>query len=105
MSEWIEVMAASEVPEGRGKTRIVGGVEMAIFSSGGKVFALRAHCPHRGGPLGEGSVEGGSVFCPLHGWEFRLEDGGCVNRPDRPVRCHAVEVRDGKVFVSVESCL
>ena len=102
MSHWVELINLADLPQGRGRTISVGTVELALFATGDKVVAFKSHCPHRGGPLGEGSVEGDSVFCPLHGWEFRLHDGTCVNRPDRPAITFPVEIRDGKVFVSLE---
>jgi len=38
-------------------------------------------CPHRGGPLSEGEVEGGEVTCPWHGSEFGLRTGTVLVPP------------------------
>jgi len=32
--------------------------------------ALDNHCPHQGGPLGDGQIERGYVICPWHGYEY-----------------------------------
>ena len=49
-----------EVPdEGRVRTAIVDGRSVALTRCGGRVGALDNHCPHQGGPLGEGSIENG----------------------------------------------
>ncbi|MEX1020718.1 MAG: DUF5914 domain-containing protein [Litorilinea sp.] len=46
----------------------------------GQVQAASAVCPHWGGPLGEGAVDGkGVLTCPWHGWQFR--NGYCIDRP------------------------
>lgn len=66
------------------------------------------HCPHQGGPLGEGSIERGNdgqcwIRCPWHGWDFDPLTG----RPpggheDAGQTVYPVEVRDGEVFVGLE---
>ena len=43
---------------------------MALTRCGGRVGALDNHCPHQGGPLGEGSIEGGLLRCPWHGYDY-----------------------------------
>jgi nitrite reductase/ring-hydroxylating ferredoxin subunit len=90
----------SDIPTGRGVTVRVGDREIGLFRSGQMVYALEARCPHRQGPLGEGSVEGGRVFCPLHGWEFDLATGACLTNPAKPVACVSVTVADGLVFLA-----
>jgi nitrite reductase/ring-hydroxylating ferredoxin subunit/uncharacterized membrane protein len=45
------------------------------------VCALAHSCSHLGGPLSEGTLKDGTVVCPWHGSEFRLDDGGVVNGP------------------------
>src|SRR5262249_2803821 len=49
---------------------------IAVFrTADDAVFALTDRCPHRGGPLSEGIVQGHAVACPLHGWVIALESG------------------------------
>ena len=60
-----------EVPEeGRVRTVVVDGRSVAVARSGGVVGALENRCPHQGGPLGEGSIEGGWLRCPWHGYDY-----------------------------------
>ena len=53
--------------EGRVRTAVIDGRSVALTRCGGRVGALDNHCPHQGGPLGEGSIEGGLLRCPWHG--------------------------------------
>jgi nitrite reductase/ring-hydroxylating ferredoxin subunit len=67
-STWHRV---DEVPdEGRVRTAIVDGRSVALSRCGGRVGALDNHCPHQGGPLGEGSIENGLLRCPWHGYDY-----------------------------------
>lgn len=59
----------------------VGGTPVAVFNVAGTLFALDATCPHQGGPLDEGDVEGGKVTCPWHGSIFDLRTGAVESPP------------------------
>jgi nitrite reductase (NADH) small subunit len=85
---WVEVGRLDDIPR-RGGRRVVGLPDtpaIAVFRTGDDaVFALEDRCPHRGGPLSEGIVQGHAVACPLHGWVILLASGiaeapdeGCV---------------------------
>ena len=78
---------------------------VAVFRTGdGRVFALDDRCPHRGGPLSEGLVCGDRVVCPLHDTEICLSSGEVVAGPGAErTRAHAIEVRDGVVFLAIDA--
>src|SRR5262249_43833450 len=75
------------------------GRDVALFRRGDEVFAIGAECPHQGGFLSDGWVEGDIVTCPLHGWEFDLRSGACMTVPGESVPCYAVTVKDGAVYL------
>src|ERR1700758_3421934 len=56
----------SEIPAGSIKEVQVGGKTVALANVGGLFFAMDNTCLHRGGPLGEGQLEGNVVTCPWH---------------------------------------
>jgi len=101
MSEFVAVVEANQVPSDRGLSVNAGGRELALFNIDGQFYALDGTCPHRGGPLGEGITEDGRVYCPLHGWEFDVKTGACINNPEKPVACFPARVLDGKVEICV----
>lgn len=98
---WIEAAEAASLTPGKAITALLAGKRIAVLRTEAGWFALDDLCPHRGGPLGAGWLEGGKVHCPLHGWAFDLKTGACVERPERPVRAYTVELREGRVFVRV----
>lgn len=99
MPEFYTLAEASQIPGDRGLSVRVGEREFALFRIDGEYYALDGCCPHRGGPLGEGLIENGHVYCPLHGWEFDVKTGACIGEPERPARCFRTRVVDGKVQV------
>lgn len=102
--DFLPVLDAAALPPGKGETIELGGRRIAVFNIGGQFYALDDTCPHRGGPLGPGWIEGEkcTVACPLHGWEFDLKTGACLTVPSRPVRAHLVRVVEGKVEIAVQ---
>ncbi len=92
---WIDIGRLDDIPR-RGARRVhgpEGAPPIAVFRTADDgVFALVDRCPHRGGPLSEGIVQGRAVACPLHGWVIELDSGeaeapdeGCA-RPSRQAR-------------------
>jgi ferredoxin-nitrite reductase len=78
-----------------------GGVDVALASTSGGVFAMDNVCPHSGGSLGDGQVEGGVVTCPLHGWQFECRTGRSLTEKRPSQRLYPVKVEAGQVLVQV----
>jgi nitrite reductase (NADH) small subunit len=78
-----ELGSVDQIPLGEGRTFAVGGRRIAVFHGrDGQLHATQADCPHKGGPLADGLVGGGSLICPLHERRFDLatgasQDGSC----------------------------
>jgi nitrite reductase (NADH) small subunit len=53
----------------------VAGKIIAVYRVGDDYFAMDGICPHAGGPLGAGSLDGCVVTCPWHGWQFDVTTG------------------------------
>lgn len=77
---WVTLGPLSAIPEGEGRTFDVGGLRVAVFRGrDGAVHATQAECPHRGGPLADGLLGGGTLICPLHSLKFDLTTGKSHN--------------------------
>jgi len=55
---------------GRVTTCVVAGRALCVTRTEAGVGALDNHCPHQGGPLGDGQLEGGYLICPWHAYEY-----------------------------------
>lgn len=95
----LAVATTDELTEGRCRVVTVAGVEIGLFVVAGEVRAYRNFCPHAGAPLSAGSIRGGIVRCPWHGWAFDLQTGAHVANPRCTLDVHRVEVVEGIVFV------
>ena len=98
---WHRVLTASDLPEGRVTTVAAGHKSVALVHFEGRFWALDNHCPHQGGPLGEGSIENGLLRCPWHGYDYCPLTGESPGFADEATT-YPLEIRDGEVFVGVE---
>ena len=96
----IEVGPLDSLPENEGVlVETAAGIEIAVFRLGDEAVAVQAECPHRGGPLVEGTRCGiDQLECPWHAWYFDLRSGKCLNQDAQLLR-YPVQVVDGIVRV------
>jgi nitrite reductase/ring-hydroxylating ferredoxin subunit len=72
---FVRVASTGDIPPATGRAFAVGRYEVAIFNVDGSFYALENSCPHQGGPLAEGWMEGALITCPWHGWCFDVRSG------------------------------
>ncbi len=99
MSETVKVGSKSEFPEGEARIVRAKDREVAVFNVGGVLHAIDNLCLHRGGPLGEGPLDGCIVTCPWHGWQFDVTTGASLMNPSAKVQSFKVQVQGDDVFV------
>jgi len=98
--EWTPTLPVAELAAKHPTCVLAGGVPVLLVRAGERIEALANRCNHRGGPLHEGAVSGGSVTCPWHGSRFRLTDGSVERGPaSSPQPAFEARVRDGRVEV------
>ena len=87
----VRVAAASDLGADCVLEVLVGDTPYAICNVGGKITALYGICPHRGGPLGQGAINGQNVVCPWHAWEWNCTTG--VNDMDASKRVAVCDLK------------
>ena len=100
---FVRTIRMEELPPGTVRELYIEGKAVAVANVGGKIYAINNTCLHRGGPLGQGLLEGKVVTCPWHGWQFDVTTGQAVQNPAAGVDCYAAEVRGQDVFIDLGS--
>jgi nitrite reductase/ring-hydroxylating ferredoxin subunit len=102
MSKLIKVAEAKDLPPGKGAAFQVEGQSIALFNVAGTFYAIDDTCPHSGGPLSEGKVEGEKVTCPWHEADFDLRTGKVLCGPAfEDIRSYKVIVEGNEIKVEV----
>ena len=97
----VRVAGVREVPPGEMLVRAVEGRTLALCNVDGTVYAVDNACPHRGGPLGEGDLEGRIVTCPWHAWRWDVTTGASINSPALRLGCVRVTVDGEDLLVTL----
>ena len=101
MPNYKPAVKTSEIPDGTGKICRVNDHEVAIFNVGGQFHCVTNVCPHRGGPLAEGELEGNVVTCPWHGWRFDVTTGASPVNPAATIEKYLVRIQEDEVQVDI----
>ncbi len=96
---FIRTAKTAEIPPGTIREFQVDGRAIALANVGGKFYAINNTCLHRGGPIGQGPLQGNVVTCPWHGWQYDVISGKVNQNPAVGVDCYPVEVRGEDIFV------
>jgi phenylpropionate dioxygenase-like ring-hydroxylating dioxygenase large terminal subunit len=78
---WYWTLPSKDLKIGTVKPVTLLGRNLAIYrGNSGKVIAMDAYCPHMGAHLAEGKVEGDSIRCFFHNWQYN-DQGICLDIP------------------------
>lgn len=102
MSERVLLCKVQELPaEGEAKEFALGSRMLCVARVNGELAALDNVCLHRGGPLGQGTIEGGKIVCPWHGWAFDPKTGEAGHSKLAKVQTFPISVEGDQVFVDL----
>ena len=99
---FVKVLSLAQLPADSTVEVMIGGYPIALCHVGGEVHALWGTCPHQGGPLGHGAINGENVSCPWHGWEFNCATGQNDFDPDCRVQTYPVKIEGGDIMVDFQ---
>jgi NAD(P)H-dependent nitrite reductase small subunit len=99
MPNFIRIGNIEDFPEGQGRMISAARKPVAVFKVNGKIYAVNNICPHMGGPIGGGEVEGTTVSCPYHHMCFDLETGRSADSFGHSLQTYPVKVEDGEVWI------
>jgi len=116
MSNLVEVGKTSELKDGTMKEVLAQGREILLARIGDKYYAADSRCPHMGGKLSQGKLEGTVVTCPRHASQFDLMDGRVVRwlsgsglvsmvakvlKSPRPLAIYDVKIENNRILIEI----
>ena len=101
MPEFIKAAKTADFRPGEAKTVECAARQIALCNADGRFYAVDNTCLHRGGPLGEGFLDGTTLTCPWHGWQYDVSTGQMTMNP--AVRLTTYPTRIDGEDVSIEA--
>lgn len=103
MVKWVEVLKTNALEESKGTTVYVNERDIALYKYEGDFYALDNQCVHRGGQLGDGTMDGPNVICPLHKWDYDVKTGISRYSVGERVATYPTQVQDDAVWIDAEA--
>ncbi|MER3499553.1 MAG: hypothetical protein C4308_13460 [Chitinophagaceae bacterium] len=96
----IEVATAKELKINAMKLLHVNDKRIVLARTEKGFVAFDDHCPHKGGPLSDGSLACSVVQCPWHGSQFSVEDGSLKAGPAKEgIKTYLANREGEKIFL------
>jgi toluene monooxygenase system ferredoxin subunit len=81
---------------------VVDGQAVLLVNVDGEVHAYSNRCPHQASRLDEGDLDGRTLTCLKHMWEFNAVTGCGINPEDARLKSFGCRVEDdGTILVDV----
>lgn len=116
MAEVLQIAKKDELESGTMKAVSAAGREILLARVGDNYYAAESRCPHFGGNLVQGKLDGTIVTCPLHGSQFDLTNGqvirwtnstglaaklGKLIKSPRPLATYKVKIDGDNILVEI----
>ncbi len=102
MAEFQRLCSIADLPaEGTAKELAADGTALCVMRLHGEICAMENVCPHRGGPLAEGTIERDKLICPWHAWAFDPHTGQAEHSPQDRVQVYEIKVDGSDVYARV----
>jgi len=101
MPEWIDAAGIEQLPEGGRLLLRLDGCEIAMFNVQGDLYAIDDLCPHAGGSLLVGQLDGTTLTCASHGLRFDLASGCMPDGAGLKLRTYPLRLRRHRIEVDL----
>jgi 3-phenylpropionate/trans-cinnamate dioxygenase ferredoxin component len=116
MVELMEICKTNELNDGEMKKIVFGDIELLIARINGEFFAVENKCPHMGGDLSQGILDGTVITCPVHHSQFDLTNGQVIRWTDfsgikagisklfkspKPLKIYELEIEGDHLFLKI----
>ena len=102
MSTFIKLTTESNLPgPNEAKEFACSGREICVTNVNGTYSAMDNICLHRGGPLGQGTIENGKIICPWHAWAWDPTTGEAAHSASAKIAVYPLKIENGDVLIEI----
>jgi nitrite reductase/ring-hydroxylating ferredoxin subunit len=99
--DFVEVCSVDDIWEGEMQGFCVRDAAVLLLKLDGRLRAYQGHCPHQGVALVEGDLDGATLTCRAHHWQFNALNGEGINPRKAHLECFSTEIVAGKILIGV----
>jgi nitrite reductase/ring-hydroxylating ferredoxin subunit len=99
---FVQVLNESELQEGTMKLVKVNGAHVLLVKTQGQIFTIENHYLHMFCGLSGGSLDGYTIICPCHDWQFDLRTGEYEEEKEIKLTKYEWKIESGKIWAKIE---
>lgn len=96
--QWHDVMASSAARDGQVTRAECEGRGLFIYRDKKAFQVFDSRCPHQGTDIPELALQGSTLICPKHQWEFNAHSGDCIKKGNSPLQRIESKVVKGRLL-------
>jgi toluene monooxygenase system ferredoxin subunit len=101
-ARWRETINVDDLWEGDMTAVTVDGEAVLLVNIDGNIRAYSNRCPHQASALDEGDLDGDTLTCAKHLWEFNAATGLGVNPDNTRLTAFGCQIgEDGTIYVDI----
>ncbi len=96
--KWRDVMAAADLPDGEVTRVECEGRGLFIYREKKSYQVYDSRCPHQSTNIPHLALQGSTLTCPKHEWQFDVKSGDCIKKGDTPLTRIESRVLKGRLM-------
>jgi toluene monooxygenase system ferredoxin subunit len=101
-AQWRQTINIENLWEGDMTVVAVAGEAVLLVNVDAQIHAYSNRCPHQASPLDEGDLDGTTLTCTKHMWEFDAATGCGINPTSAQLKAFSCKVEDdGTISVDI----
>lgn len=97
-AEWRDVMASKDVKDGEVTRTECQGRGLFVYRDKKSYQVYDSRCPHQGTNMPDLAVNGTTLICPKHQWQFDAKNGDCIKKGKTPLTRIESKVVKGRLL-------
>lgn len=97
-TEWRDVIASKDVKDGEVTRTECQGRGLFVYRDKKSYQVYDSRCPHQGTDMPDLAVNGTSLICPKHQWQFDAKNGDCIKKGKTPLTRIESKVVKGRLL-------
>jgi nitrite reductase/ring-hydroxylating ferredoxin subunit/alkylhydroperoxidase/carboxymuconolactone decarboxylase family protein YurZ len=97
-AQWRDLIASKDVPNGEVTRTEHDGRGLFIYRDKKIYQVYDSHCPHQSTDISELAVQGSTLTCPKHQWQFDAKSGDCIKKGNSPLKHIESKVVKGRLM-------
>ena len=95
---WHDVAPVKQIGDGAAQRYACDGRELFVYRAGKEYRVYDSRCPHQTTNIPHVALEGRTLTCPKHKWQFDIATGACIKKGDKPLRRYESKVEKGRLL-------